>query len=116
MPVNHVLLERIQLSADTASVLIDNIPQTGYTDLKLVATARSTRSGGVTTDEIRVAFKPVATLIQSQDSINNEGEKVELKGKGRHDACVVPRAVPIVEAMAAIVILDMYLRNKATAI
>ena len=61
MPVNHVLLERIQLSADTASVLIDNIPQTGYTDLKLVATARSTRSGGVTTDEIRVAFNGLTT-------------------------------------------------------
>ena len=61
----------------------------------------------------RVAFKPVATIMQSQESINQEGEKVELQGKGRHDPCVVPRAVPIVEAMAAMVILDFYLRNKS---
>jgi chorismate synthase len=61
----------------------------------------------------RVAFKPVATIMQTQESINKEGEKVELQGKGRHDPCVVPRAVPIVEAMAAMVILDFYLRNKS---
>lgn len=61
----------------------------------------------------RVAFKPVATIMQTQESINREGEKVELHGKGRHDPCVVPRAVPIVEAMAAMVILDFYLRNKS---
>jgi chorismate synthase len=61
----------------------------------------------------RVAFKPVATIMQTQESINTQGDKIELEGKGRHDACVVPRAVPIVEAMAAIVILDFYLRNKS---
>lgn len=61
----------------------------------------------------RVAFKPVATIMQPQESINKEGENVELQGKGRHDPCVVPRAVPIVEAMAAMVILDFYLRNKS---
>ena len=61
----------------------------------------------------RVAFKPVATIMQTQESINREGEKVEVQGKGRHDPCVVPRAVPIVEAMAAMVILDFYLRNKS---
>lgn len=66
--------------------------------------------------EFRVAFKPVATLIQEQQTINTKGEKVTLEGKGRHDACVLPRAVPIVEAMAAIVILDFYLRNKATTL
>lgn len=65
--------------------------------------------------EFRVAFKPVATIIQAQDSINSKGDKVILEGKGRHDACVVPRAVPIVEAMAAIVILDYYLRNKSVS-
>lgn len=63
---------------------------------------------------LRVAFKPVATLIREQDSINNQGESVKVMGKGRHDPCVVPRAVPIVEAMAAIVVLDMFLRNQAT--
>jgi len=61
----------------------------------------------------RVAFKPVATLMQDQLSINTDGEEVIVAGKGRHDACVVPRAVPIVEAMAAITILDFHLRNKS---
>jgi chorismate synthase len=61
----------------------------------------------------RVAFKPVATIMQTQASINTQGDKIELEGKGRHDACIVPRAVPIVEAMAALVILDFYLRNKS---
>ncbi|AUC76371.1 MULTISPECIES: chorismate synthase [Flavobacteriaceae] len=60
----------------------------------------------------RVAFKPVATIMQNQETINNEGEKVEMQGKGRHDPCVVPRAVPIVEAMAAIVLADYLLMNK----
>ncbi len=60
----------------------------------------------------RVAFKPVATLIQKQSTINVEGEAVEILGKGRHDPCVVPRAVIIVEAMTALVIADHYLRNQ----
>ena len=60
----------------------------------------------------RVAFKPVATIMQNQQTVNKEGEAAEIKGKGRHDPCVVPRAVPIVEAMAALVIADHYLRNK----
>ena len=62
----------------------------------------------------KVAFKPVATLIQQQQTINKEGEIVEMKGKGRHDPCVVPRAVPIVEAMAALVIADYYLLDKTS--
>ena len=60
----------------------------------------------------RVAFKPVATLLQVQEVLTNEGEIIEQKGKGRHDPCVVPRAVPIVEAMADLVIADYYLQNK----
>lgn len=60
----------------------------------------------------RVAFKPVATLIQKQDALDNQGNIVEMQGKGRHDPCVVPRAIPIVEAMAALVIADYYLQNK----
>lgn len=60
----------------------------------------------------RVAFKPVATLMQTQSTIDNEGNPVEMQGKGRHDACVVPRAVPIVEAMAAMVLADFSLLNK----
>lgn len=63
---------------------------------------------------MRIAFKPVATIILEQDSIDNKGEMVKVAGKGRHDPCVVPRAVPIVEAMAAITILDFHLRNQAT--
>jgi chorismate synthase len=61
----------------------------------------------------RVAFKPVATIMQTQPTIDEVGNETEIEGKGRHDACVVPRAVPIVEAMAAMVIFDFYLRNKS---
>lgn len=60
----------------------------------------------------RVAFKPVATLIQEQEVLTNQGEINTQQGKGRHDPCVVPRAVPIVEAMAALVLADFHLRNK----
>ncbi|MDI9310767.1 MAG: chorismate synthase [Limnohabitans sp.] len=60
----------------------------------------------------RVAFKPVATLLQKQEVLTNEGTLVEQQGKGRHDPCVLPRAVPIVEAMAALVMADYYLLNK----
>lgn len=64
----------------------------------------------------KVAFKPVATIMQKQDTINSQGEMVEMQGKGRHDPCVVPRAVPIVEAMAALVLADFYLLNKISRI
>jgi chorismate synthase len=60
----------------------------------------------------RVAFKPVATLMQTQRTVNSQGEAIALEARGRHDVCVVPRAVPIVQAMAALVILDAYLLNK----
>tara|TARA_R110002050_G_scaffold300648_1_gene471181 strand:- start:3068 stop:4129 length:1062 start_codon:yes stop_codon:yes gene_type:complete len=60
----------------------------------------------------RVAFKPVATIMQNQETIDKDGNIVEMHGKGRHDPCVVPRAVPIVEAMAALVIADFWLQNK----
>lgn len=59
----------------------------------------------------RVAFKPVATIMQKQEVLDNKGNLIEQQGKGRHDPCVVPRAVPIVEAMAAIVLLDFFLRK-----
>ncbi|GJQ06354.1 chorismate synthase [Capnocytophaga cynodegmi] len=64
----------------------------------------------------KVAFKPVATLMQMQPVLDSEGNIVQMQGKGRHDPCVVPRAVPIVEAMAAMVILDFYLMNKTITI
>jgi chorismate synthase len=60
-----------------------------------------------------VAFKPVATIIPEQESITKDGEMTTIEGKGRHDPCVVPRAVPIVEAMSALVVLDHLLRNNA---
>ena len=60
----------------------------------------------------RAAFKPVATIIPAQDSVDKFGQSTIIKGKGRHDPCVVPRAVPIVESMAALVLADFMLRNK----
>lgn len=71
--------------------------------------------GGISNGEdiyFKVAFKPVATLMQDQESIDSSGQPVTVSGKGRHDPCVVPRAVPIVEAMAALVIADFYLLHK----
>ena len=64
----------------------------------------------------KVAFKPVATIMQKQNSVNEKGESVELDFKGRHDPCVVPRAVPIVDAMAALTVMDFYLLNKLSKV
>ncbi|TAE48227.1 MAG: chorismate synthase, partial [Bacteroidetes bacterium] len=72
--------------------------------------------GGISNGEdicFRVAFKPTATLIRNQPSLDVAGNEVMLEGKGRHDPCVVPRAVPIVEAMAAMVLLDQWMLHKA---
>jgi chorismate synthase len=89
----------------------------------LDGTTKSNLSGGIQGGisngmdiYFRVAFKPVATILQSQESINNDGEIIEFEGKGRHDACVVPRAVPIVEALTAMVLADFYLLNKISKI
>src|SRR5690554_84245 len=71
--------------------------------------------GGISNGEdiyFRVAFKPVATIMQDQESINEAGEATTVSGKGRHDPCVVPRAVPIVEAMCALVLADYLLLNR----
>jgi chorismate synthase len=71
--------------------------------------------GGISNGQdiyFRTAFKPVATIMQDQSSINEAGETVTVTGKGRHDPCVVPRAVPIVEAMAALTLLDYLLISK----
>ncbi|KKW47919.1 MAG: Chorismate synthase [Candidatus Kaiserbacteria bacterium GW2011_GWA2_58_9] len=72
--------------------------------------------GGITSGEtihFRVAFKPVSTIKKEQDTVNRDKKSVKLSAAGRHDPCVLPRAVPIVEAMAALVLMDHYLRNKA---
>ena len=62
---------------------------------------------------MRIAFKPVATIMKVQETLNSKGKIVPMQGKGRHDPCVVPRAVVIVESMAAMVILDMIMRNSS---
>jgi chorismate synthase len=75
--------------------------------------------GGISNGEdiyFNVAFKPVATIMQDQRSVDKEGNEATVSGKGRHDPCVVPRAVPIVEAMAALVLADFLLRSKVSKI
>jgi chorismate synthase len=81
---------------------------------------KTNRSGGVqggisNGEEIvfRVAFKPTATILQSQATVDVKGAETALMGRGRHDACVLPRAVPIVEAMAALVLIDHWMRQSA---
>ncbi|HHZ64320.1 MAG TPA: chorismate synthase, partial [Flavobacteriales bacterium] len=64
----------------------------------------------------QVVFKPVSTIMQKQMTVNTDGEEVEIEGKGRHDPCVLPRAVPIVDAMAALVMVDHLLRSRTTKI
>ena len=64
----------------------------------------------------RCAFKPVATIVAPQESVNQAGESVQVAGKGRHDPCVVPRAVPIVEAMAALVLADLWLQRRTNRV
>jgi chorismate synthase len=73
--------------------------------------------GGISNGQdiyLRVAFKPVATILQPQTSIDDQGNAIVLEGKGRHDPCVLPRAVPIVEAMAALVLADFLLRARVS--
>ena len=90
-----------------------------YLEGKKVRT-RTNRSGGVqggisNGEDIifRVAFKPVATLAQVQKTVDAKGRQVDLKARGRHDPCVLPRAVPMVEAMTLLVLADHYLRDRA---
>ena len=86
-------------------------------------TTRTNNSGGIQGGisngqdiYFRVAFKPVATLLREQETVDRDGSPTRLTARGRHDACVLPRAVPVVEAMAAVTILDAYLLNKSTRI
>jgi len=62
---------------------------------------------------MRVAFKPTATIASAQKTVNTAGDAVTLEAKGRHDPCVLPRAVPMVEAMACLVLADHWLRQRA---
>lgn len=90
-----------------------------YSDNGTIRT-RSNHSGGIqggitNGDDIyfKVAFKPVATIMKEQETVDSEGNSTTIKAKGRHDPCVVPRAVPIVESMAAMVIFDLLMINKS---
>ena len=92
-------------------------------DVATLITTKSNHSGGIQGGlsngqdiYFRVAFKPVATLLMEQDTVDLEGNATKLTARGRHDPCVLPRAVPVVEAMAAMVILDNYLMNKTVKI
>lgn len=72
--------------------------------------------GGISSGEalhFRTAFKPTATILREQETVTSSGEPTKLMGKGRHDACVLPRAVPIVEAMTALVLVDHWMRHSA---
>jgi chorismate synthase len=93
-----------------------------YITRNLNITTETNRSGGIQGgisdgNEIffRVAFKPVSSIMKDQETVNKEGKKIVLKGKGRHDVCVVPRAIVIVESMSALVIADHFLRQKQLA-
>lgn len=90
-----------------------------YTDESGRIKTRSNHSGGIQGGIsngmdicFRAAFKPVATIVPEQESVNEKGEPITVEGKGRHDPCVLPRAVPIVEAMAALVLADHGLRRR----
>lgn len=91
------------------------LPKTENSEVKTITNFSGGIQGGISNGmpiEFKVAFKPVATIMQSQPTIDSEGNAAEISGKGRHDPCVVPRAVPIVEAMAALVLADHWLRNR----
>ena len=82
-------------------------------------TTRTNRSGGIQGGisngmpiDLRLVFKPTATVLKPQASADDAGNNVELQAKGRHDPCVLPRAVPIVEAMTALVLVDCWLRQR----
>lgn len=94
-------------------------PTGGESNSKLKVSFKTNYSGGIqggisNGEDIyfKVAFKPVSTIMKRQMTVNTKGEEVEIEGTGRHDPCVLPRAVPIVEAMAALVLVDHLLRNK----
>jgi chorismate synthase len=91
-----------------------------YTDENNKVQTRTNNAGGTLggisngqTIYFRIAFKPVSTISKKQNTINKQKRAIELEAKGRHDPCVLPRAVPIVDAMSALVIMDHYLRHKA---
>jgi chorismate synthase len=98
-------------------VFISNAQTTNNDKQKTLTNHSGGIQGGISNGEdiyFNVAFKPVATIMQDQQSIDTNGNEIIMKGKGRHDPCVLPRAVPIVESMAALVLVDALLRNKTS--
>ncbi len=96
---------------------------TFYTDEAGAVRTRTNHSGGIQGGisngqdiYFRVAFKPVATILQPQQTLNDQNEEITLAGRGRHDPCVLPRAVPIVDAMTSLVLADMLLRARANKV
>jgi chorismate synthase len=95
----------------------DIFVKTHLGDVKTITNYSGGIQGGISNGmpiDFKVAFKPVATIMHNQQTVDAAGNAAEISGKGRHDPCVVPRAVPIVEAMAALVIADHWLRNRNT--
>ena len=98
------------------TTLIDEATSTPKSHIRTRTNHSGGIQGGISNGEdiyFRVAFKPVATLLREQHTVNIEGKETSLTAQGRHDPCVLPRAIPIVEAMAAMTILDYYLLNKS---
>ncbi|HWV70435.1 MAG TPA: chorismate synthase [Pseudosphingobacterium sp.] len=93
-------------------------PSRGIKTIKTLTNFSGGIQGGISNGmdiNFRVAFKPVATIMKAQNTVDTAGEETQIVGKGRHDPCVVPRAVAIVEAMAALVIVDHFLRNLSVS-
>ena len=108
------LIEKMRREGNTVGGIVEGIARGG----KVFTTTN--RSGGIQggisngqTIFFRVAFKPVATVMQQQDTVDETFHNTTLTGRGRHDPCVLPRAVPMVEAMTALVLIDHALRHKA---
>jgi chorismate synthase len=96
---------------------LNDVFETNDTKIKTKTNNSGGVQGGISNGEdiyFNVAFKPVATIMQSQKSVNTKGEEINLEANGRHDPCVLPRAVPIVESMAALVMVDHLLRAKVS--
>jgi len=104
---------------NTTVEALNNGPRCNTAALKTATNHSGGIQGGISNGQdiyFRVAFKPVATLLRKQETVDIDGNATTFKAQGRHDPCVVPRAVPVVEAMAAMTILDHYLMGKSTHI
>ena len=114
--VNDIFLESPVATVPEVSTS-GNSPLTADAPLKTASNHSGGIQGGLSNGQditMRIAFKPVATILMEQPTVDASGKATVLKAKGRHDPCVLPRAVPIVEAMAAMTILDCYLTNKCS--